>query len=273
MSAKYEFIDAQKAQYAIVKMCRWLGVSTSGSTGGATGGPRRPRAAGSDSPPSSSGSTTTRTEHTGIAASTPRWSARASGAARSSCGRSCASWAWCRASLGRSDRRPPWPAAQCRRPTWSGVTSAPTRRARMRAAGLARPNLAGLALPRLGDRLLHQGMHWLRARRPHARRPGDRCACGSAARNHTLADGAIFHSDRGTQYTCEAFARAAAELDIFTGYTAWRRCRCATSMCTARGRTRRAPIRACSRLFMTASWTAKRRPFSATASTRATSLS
>ena len=30
MSAKYEFIDAQKAQYAIVKMCAWLGVSTSG---------------------------------------------------------------------------------------------------------------------------------------------------------------------------------------------------------------------------------------------------
>jgi putative transposase len=30
VSAKYEFIDAQKAQYAIVKMCAWLGVSTSG---------------------------------------------------------------------------------------------------------------------------------------------------------------------------------------------------------------------------------------------------
>src|SRR4029453_16537771 len=30
VSAKYEFIDAQKAQYAIVKMCEWLGVSTSG---------------------------------------------------------------------------------------------------------------------------------------------------------------------------------------------------------------------------------------------------
>ena len=29
MSAKYEFIDAQKAQYAIVKMCEWLGVSGS----------------------------------------------------------------------------------------------------------------------------------------------------------------------------------------------------------------------------------------------------
>jgi hypothetical protein len=30
VSAKYEFIDAQKAQYAMVKMCGWLGVSTSG---------------------------------------------------------------------------------------------------------------------------------------------------------------------------------------------------------------------------------------------------
>jgi putative transposase len=35
-----------------------------------------------------------------------------------------------------------------------------------------------------------------------------------AARNHTLVDGAIFHSDRGTQYTCGAFAAATAELHI-----------------------------------------------------------
>jgi putative transposase len=35
-----------------------------------------------------------------------------------------------------------------------------------------------------------------------------------AARNHTLADGAIFHSDRGTQYTSGAFAEATAELHI-----------------------------------------------------------
>ncbi len=35
-----------------------------------------------------------------------------------------------------------------------------------------------------------------------------------AARNYTLADGAIFHSDRGTQYTCEAFSAATAELGI-----------------------------------------------------------
>lgn len=35
-----------------------------------------------------------------------------------------------------------------------------------------------------------------------------------AARNYTLADGAIFHSDRGTQYTSQAFAEAATELGV-----------------------------------------------------------
>ena len=32
--------------------------------------------------------------------------------------------------------------------------------------------------------------------------------------NYTLADGAIFHSDRGTQYTSQSFAEAAAELGV-----------------------------------------------------------
>jgi len=35
-----------------------------------------------------------------------------------------------------------------------------------------------------------------------------------ASRNYTLADGAIFHSDRGTQYTSQAFADAAIELGV-----------------------------------------------------------
>ena len=35
-----------------------------------------------------------------------------------------------------------------------------------------------------------------------------------AAGNYTLVDGAIFHSDRGTQYTSEAFAEATAELGV-----------------------------------------------------------
>src|SRR6187399_1068618 len=30
MSAKFAFIDAEKALYSIVKMCAWIGVSTSG---------------------------------------------------------------------------------------------------------------------------------------------------------------------------------------------------------------------------------------------------
>ena len=30
MSAKFAFIDAEKAPYLIVKMCAWMGVSTSG---------------------------------------------------------------------------------------------------------------------------------------------------------------------------------------------------------------------------------------------------
>jgi hypothetical protein len=28
VSAKFAFIDAEKAQYSIVKMCAWIGVST-----------------------------------------------------------------------------------------------------------------------------------------------------------------------------------------------------------------------------------------------------
>lgn len=35
-----------------------------------------------------------------------------------------------------------------------------------------------------------------------------------AARNYALADGAIFHSDRGRQYTCDAFAAATADLGV-----------------------------------------------------------
>jgi hypothetical protein len=30
VTARYAFIDAEKAQYSIVKMCAWMGVSTSG---------------------------------------------------------------------------------------------------------------------------------------------------------------------------------------------------------------------------------------------------
>ena len=43
MSETFAFIDAEKAQYPIVKMCTWLDVSTSGFTSGATDQLRRRR--------------------------------------------------------------------------------------------------------------------------------------------------------------------------------------------------------------------------------------
>jgi putative transposase len=39
-------------------------------------------------------------------------------------------------------------------------------------------------------------------------------ALGMAARNHTLAAGCIFHSDRGTQYTSTEFAAILAALNM-----------------------------------------------------------
>jgi putative transposase len=54
VSARYELIDAEKAtvtaagavKYSIVKMCQWLGVSSSGYYEWRTGRRRRPRRGG-----------------------------------------------------------------------------------------------------------------------------------------------------------------------------------------------------------------------------------
>jgi putative transposase len=60
----------------------------------------------------------------------------------------------------------------------------------------------------------HQGLHRLRDLAITCAPSWSSTPPRMAARNHTLADGAIFHSDRGTQYTCGAFAAATAELHI-----------------------------------------------------------
>jgi hypothetical protein len=46
VSEKYSFIDAEKADYPVVKMCAWLNVRPRASTPGGIDPPRRPRAAG-----------------------------------------------------------------------------------------------------------------------------------------------------------------------------------------------------------------------------------
>ena len=93
MSAKFAFIDAEKAPYSIVKMCAWMGVSTSGfyewrDRPASATARRRDRLATliewifNDSD-----------QTYGTAGSTPPCSARASASPRSWSARSCVSWA------------------------------------------------------------------------------------------------------------------------------------------------------------------------------------
>src|SRR6187431_2999393 len=214
MSAKFAFIDAEKALYSIVKMCAWIGVSTSGYY------------EWRDRPPSA---TAQRRGH--LAAliewiftdSDQTYGHRRIHAALLRQGERVTP-ELVRSIMRELDLNPCQPRPFRPPTTLAGdAGSIPDLVARDFTADAPGTKLVGdiTYLP------TWQGWLYLAtvidchtkacigyALAEHLRADLVIDALQMAARNHTLADGAIFHSDRGTQYTCEAFARAAAELDI-----------------------------------------------------------
>jgi transposase InsO family protein len=214
VSAKYEFIDAQKAQYAIVKMCRWLGVSTSGfyewrDRPASATARRRERLAAliqwiyDDS----DGTYGHRRVHAALVRQGERCSPELVRAIMRELG------------LVPCQPRPFRPATTVA----GGAAPAPDLVGRDFSADAPGTKLVGdityiptwqgwLYLASVIDCCTKECIGYALA--DHMRADLVIDALQMAARNHTLANGAIFHSDRGTQYTCEAFARTAAELDI-----------------------------------------------------------
>ena len=214
MTAKYEFIDAQKVQYAIVRMCAWLRVSTSGFYEWR----ERPASA-----------TARRRERLAVLI---EWifddSDQTYGHRR------------IHAALARQDERcsPELVRAimrelglvPCQPRPFRPVTTVAgdTPPAPDLLGGHFRADAPGTKL--VGDiTYIPTWEGWLYlatvidcctkecigyALADHLRAELVIDAIQMAARNHILAPDAIFHSDRGTQYTCDAFARATAELDI-----------------------------------------------------------
>lgn len=214
MSAKFAFIDAEKALYSIVKMCAWIGVSTSGYY------------EWRDRPPSATARRRTRLAariewiftdsdqtygHRRIHAALTRQGERIAPELVRAIMR----------ELGLVPCQPrPW------RPTTtvaSDTGSIPDLVARDFTADAPGTKLVGdiTYLP------TWQGWLYLAtvidchtkacigyALADHLRADLVIDALQMAARNYTLADGVIFHSDRGTQYTSQSFAQAAADLGI-----------------------------------------------------------
>ena len=214
MSAKFAFIDAEKALYSIVKMCAWIGVSTSGYY------------EWRDRPPSATA------QRRGHLATLIEWiftdSDQTYGHRR------------IRAALARQGERvtpelvrsimrerglvPCQPRPFRPTTTVAGDAGAiPDLVARDFTADVPGTKLVGdiTYLP------TWQGWLYLAtvidchtkacigyALATHLRADLVIDALQMAARNYTPADGAIFHSDRGTQYTSRSFAEAAAELGV-----------------------------------------------------------
>jgi putative transposase len=214
VSAKFAFIDAEKALYSIVKMCAWIGVSTSGYY------------EWRDRPPSAT------VQRRGHLATLIEWiftdSDQTYGHRR------------IRAALARQGERvtPELVRSIMRERGLNPCQPRPFRPTTTLAgdAGsipdlVARDFTADAPGTKLVGDITYlptwQGWLYLAtvidchtkacigyALAEHLRADLVIDALQMAARNYTLADGAIFHSDRGTQYTSRPFAEAAAELGV-----------------------------------------------------------
>jgi putative transposase len=214
VSAKFAFIDAEKALYSIVKMCAWIGVSTSGYY------------EWRDRPPSAT------VQRRGHLATLIEWiftdSDQTYGHRR------------LRAALARQGERvtPELVRSIMRERGLNPCQPRPFRPTTTLAgdAGsipdlVARDFTADAPGTKLVGDITYlptwQGWLYLAtvidchtkacigyALAEHLRADLVIDALQMAARNYTLADGAIFHSDRGTQYTSRSFAEAAAELGV-----------------------------------------------------------
>ena len=219
MSAKFAFIDAEKAPYSIVKMCAWMGVSTSGfyewrDRPASATARRRDRLATliawifTDS----DGTYGHRRIHAALVH-----------AALARQGERC-SPELVRQLMREQDLVPcqprPWRPAT----TTAGDTPpAPDLLERDFTAEAPGQKLVGdityiptwqgwLYLATVID--CHTKACVGYAMAEHLRTELVVDALRMAARNTSLADGAIFHSDRGTQYTSQGFAAATAQLGI-----------------------------------------------------------
>jgi len=214
MSAKFAFTDAEKALYSIVKMCAWIGVSTSGYD------------EWRDRPPSATA------QRRGHLATLIEWifteSDQTYGHRR------------IRAALARQGERvtPELVRSIMRERGLNPCQPRPLRPTTTHAGHVgAIPDLVArdFTADTPGTKLvgdityLPTWQGWLclatvidchtkacigYALAEHLRADLVIDALQMAARNYTLADGAIFHSDRGTQYTSRSFAEAAAELGV-----------------------------------------------------------
>ena len=215
MSEKYSFIDAEKAYYPVVKMCAWLQVSTSGFYAW------RDRPA---SPTARRRARLSRLVRAIFDASDGTYGHRRIHAALLRQGEDCGP------ELVRDLMRD-LGLVPCQPRPWRPTTTQPGE------AGQPIPDLVGrdftAAAP--GTKLVGditylptwQGFCYLAtvidcctkecigyAIADHMRAELVIDALRMAARNYPLAPEAIFHSDRGSQYRSEAFAEAAARLDI-----------------------------------------------------------